>query len=83
MEIKQNYTREEADFMSIISAILKERPNTFQGDSAYWNLVSVDFKEKELGFDVLEEHEDLIYYAMVGVAATHGYSFQEYFTALD
>jgi len=42
--MKENYTREEADFMSLVSALLKETPNTFQGDEAFWNAVSVDFK---------------------------------------
>jgi hypothetical protein len=79
MEIKNSYTRKEADFMSIVSATLKEAPNTFQGDSAYWDFVSVDFKEKELTFNVDVEHDDLIYYAMVGVAKTHGFSFAEVF----
>ena len=80
MEIKENYTRKEADFMSIISATLEKTPNTFQGDSAYWDFVSVDFKEKELTFNVDAEHEDLIYYAMVGIAKTHGFSFEEVFS---
>lgn len=83
MEIKENYTREEADFMSLISATLGESPREFQGDSAHWGILSVDFKEKELGFNVDEEHSELTYYTMAGIATLHGFSFEEYFTALD
>ena len=80
MEIKNNYTREEADFMSIVSVVLKERPNTFQGDIAYWDFVSVDFKEREVTFTVDVNHKDSTYYAIVGVAKTHGFSFEEVFS---
>ena len=46
MEIKETYTREEADFMSIMSAVIGQNPHTFQGNSAYWDLVEVDFETK-------------------------------------
>lgn len=78
MEIKDNYTREEADFMSIISAIIGENPNTFQGNSAYWDLVEVDFENKVVNFSVFQDDEPKnLYYLIAGAAFVHRYKFEE------
>lgn len=79
MKLKENYTREEVDLTSLISTILKSIPHSYQGDSAYWEILEVDFKSKELLVDVSEEVEDIIYYALVGIATTKGFSFSERF----
>lgn len=34
MNLKETYTREEADFMSIVSAVIGQNPHTFQDNSA-------------------------------------------------
>jgi hypothetical protein len=78
MELKENYTREEANFMSIVSSIIGENPSSFQEDSAFWDLVEVNFKTKELLFIVFTEDEPKnLYYTLVGIAVTHGYKFVE------
>lgn len=73
------YTREEADFMSIMSAVIGQNPHTFQGNSAYWNLVEVDFETKTVVFTVLENEPVNLYYLVAGVASVHGYKFDEVF----
>lgn len=79
METKEMYTREEADFMSIMSAVIGQNPHTFQGNSAYWNLVEVDFETKTVVFTVLENEPVNLYYLVAGVASVHGYKFDEVF----
>lgn len=78
MKIKENYTREEADFMSLVSSLLGENPQTFQGNEAFWSNVSVDFENKELSVYPDEEGlKDILYYLMAGVSSIHGYKFSE------
>jgi hypothetical protein len=78
MELKENYSREEADFMSIISAIIGDNPHTFQGNSAYWDLVEFDFENKVVNFEVFSENEPRnLYYLVAGVTFVHGYKFEE------
>ena len=57
MKIKETYTRGEADFMSIMSAVIGQNPHTFQGNSAYWDLVEIDFETKTVTFTVFSENE--------------------------
>jgi hypothetical protein len=79
MEIKEIYTREEATLMSLVSSLIGSTPHTFQGESAYWDLVGIDFKEKVINFTVSDEFTDNLYYSMAGVASIHGYIFEELF----
>jgi hypothetical protein len=80
MELKENYTREEADFMSIMSSIIGRNPHTFQGNLAYWDLVEVDFENKVVNFTVFTKDEPHnLYYLVAGVASVHGYEFDEEF----
>ena len=78
MELKENYTREEANLLSLVSSIIGEPPHTFQGSSAYWNLVELDFENKSLVFEVFTEDEPKnLYYLLAGVASVHGLKFEE------
>jgi hypothetical protein len=78
METKENYTRGEADFMSVISAVVGDNPHTFQGNSAYWELVEVDFETKEIKFQVLPKNKPKhLFYSIVGIATAHHYNFTE------
>ena len=79
MKLKLNeiYTREEAGLMSLISTLLKETPHTFQADSAYWDKVELDFGNKVIGLDVSEPIKDKLYYALVGVAQSRDFYFEE------
>lgn len=77
MKIKENYTREEVDFMSLLSSLLKENPDTFEGDEAFWDSVSVDFKNKVLYVYVDEGIKNKTYYLMAGISFIHGYKFEE------
>lgn len=80
LELKENYTREEADFMSIVSTAVGSNPHTFQGDSAYWDLIEVDFKERIVWFEVFNPDEPKnLYYLVAGIASVHGYKFEEAF----
>lgn len=84
MEIKETYTREEADFMSIMSAVIGQNPHTFQGNSVYWDLVEIDFETKTVIFTVFSENEPVnLYYLVRGVASVHGYEFDEVFYNKD
>ena len=77
MKIKESYTREEADFMSLVSSLLRQNPDTFQGDEAFWNTVSIDFKNKVLYVYVDGDIKDKVYYLMAGISHIHGYKFEE------
>ena len=78
MKIKDSYTREDADFMSIISSIVGENPDTFQGDEAFWGDVSVDFEGRELS--VYNDSIDAkLLYTLAGAAHYHNYAFSERF----
>ena len=84
MEIKETYTREKADFMSIMSAVIGQNAHTFQGNSAYWDLVEIDFETKNVTFTVFSENEPVnLYYLVAGVASVHGYEFDEVFYNKD
>ena len=77
MKIKENYTREEANFMSILSSLIGDNPNTFQGDAAYWDFVNVDFEACKVKFDVSVEQSSRMYYLIAGACITHDYKFEE------
>lgn len=78
MELKENYTREQANLLAIVSSIIGEPPHTFQGNSAHWNLVELDFENKSLIFEVFTENEPTnLYYLLAGVATVHGLKFEE------
>ena len=84
MEIKETYTREEADFMSIMSAVIGQNAHTFQGNSAYWDLVEIKKKKKTVAFTIFSENEPVnLYYLVAGVALVHGYEFDEVFYNKD
>lgn len=75
--MKETYTQKEADFMSIVSAIMGNNPHTFQGDSAYWANLEIDFKYKTVRYQVFGDENPTLYYTIVGVATTHKYKFEE------
>jgi len=78
MKTKENYTRQEAGFLSLVSVALKETPHTFQGNCAYYSIVNIDFEKKELVYDIqIDDH--LLYYTLVGIAFAHKYTFIENF----
>lgn len=79
MKIKENYTREEADFMSLVSSLLRKNPDTFEGDEAFWDSVSVDFKNKVLYVYNIDNIKDKIYFLMAGISFIHEYKFEERF----
>lgn len=77
---KETFTREEADFMSLISSLVGENPNTFQGDSAYWPGIEVNFENQEVWLDMMFFEGGTFYYTLVGMANTHGYEVLEYYS---
>lgn len=75
--MKETYTREEADFMSIISAAMGANPHTFQGDSAWWANLEVDFKDKTVRYQVFGDEDPKLYYLVAGISVVHKWAFEE------
>lgn len=76
MKLKEKFTSKEANYMSLISLYLGHVPHTFQGNSAYWTNVELDFKNKEVIVNALKFPESM-YYLLCGICAAHGLVFVE------
>jgi hypothetical protein len=79
MELKKVYTRREADLLALVSSVIGSNPHTFQGQSAYWEAVELDFENSILNFDVEGSTPNNVYYALVGIASLHELKFEERF----
>ena len=78
-ELKETFTRDQVDLIAKISTIIGEEPNTYQGNSVYWDNVEIDLDLKNINYTVdFSFTDDRNYYAIAGIAFLNEYEFQEF-----
>lgn len=77
MKLKETFTREELDLIALISIFIKDTPDTYEGDSAYWGNIEVDFKNKVINYNTEDNFNTKLYYTIAGIAERNNFKFEE------